>query len=116
MKKIIEKRNGNLPKYIHQNTINRHIKSICKRAKIIENFTYTRTVGDLEVEFSEPKYKFICTHTARRSFCTNAYYSGMPPHDIMAISGHKKEDVFYNYIKVSKQENALRISNYTFLQ
>jgi hypothetical protein len=116
VKKIIEKRNGNLPKYIHQNTINRHIKSICKRAKIIEIFTYTRTVGDLEVEFSEPKYKFICTHTARRSFCTNAYYSGMPPHDIMAISGHKKEDVFYNYIKVSKQENALRISNYTFLQ
>lgn len=116
VKKIIEKRNGILPKYIHQNTINKHIKSICKRAMIVENFTYVRTVGGVEVEFSAPKYKFVCTHTARRSFCTNAYYSGMPPHDIMAISGHKNEDVFYNYIKVSKQENAMRISNYAFLQ
>jgi integrase len=116
VKRIIEKRNGLLPNYIHQNTVNKHIKSICKRAMIVEKFTYVRTEGGVEVEFSAPKYKFVCSHTARRSFCTNAYYSGMPPHDIMAISGHKKEDVFYNYIKVSKQENALRISNYAFLQ
>lgn len=116
VKSIIEKRNGVLPKYVHQNVVNKHIKSICKRAMINDNFTYLRTVGGVEVEFSAPKYKFICTHTARRSFCTNAYNSGMPPHDIMAISGHKKEDTFYKYIKVEKQVNAVRISNYPFLQ
>ena len=113
---ILDKRDGDLPKYIHQNTINRHIKEICKLALIEENYKYTRTEGGIEVEHSEPKYNFICTHTARRSFCTNAYYSGMPPHDIMAISGHRTEKIFFNYIKVEKQVNAMRISKYAFLQ
>ena len=116
IKRILDKRDGNLPNYLHQNIINEHIKSICKRAKIIDNYTYLRTEGGVEVEHSKPKYKFICTHTARRSFCTNAYYSGMPPHDIMAISGHKTEKIFFNYIKVDKQVNAMRISKYSFLQ
>lgn len=116
IKRILDKRDGDLPNYLHQNLINEHIKSISKRAKIIDNYTYIRTEGGIEVEHSEPKYKFICTHTARRSFCTNAYYSGMPPHDIMAISGHKTEKIFFNYIKVEKQVNAMRISKYLFLQ
>ncbi|MDI1317893.1 site-specific integrase [Flavobacterium sp.] len=116
IKRILDKRDGNLPNYLHQNIINEHIKSICKRAKIVDNYSYIRTEGGIEVEHSKPKYKFICTHTARRSFCTNAYYSGIPPHDIMAISGHKTEKIFFNYIKVEKQVNALRISKYPFLQ
>lgn len=115
IKRILDKRNGNLPNYLHQNIINKHIKSICKRAKIIDSYSYIRTEGGIEVEYSEPKYKFICTHTARRSFCTNAYYSGMPPHDIMAISGHKTEKIFFNYIKIEKQVNAMRISQYPFM-
>jgi integrase len=116
VKRILDKRNGNLPNYYHQNEINEHIKSICLSAEIIDNYTYIRTEGGIEVEHSEPKYKFICTHTARRSFCTNAYYSDMPPHDIMAISGHKTEKIFFNYIKVEKELNAMRISKYSFLQ
>jgi integrase len=116
IKKILDKRDGNLPKYLHQNTINENIKSICKRADIKENYKFIRTEGGTQVERLEPKYKFICTHTARRSFCTNAYYSGIPPHDIMAISGHKTEKIFFNYIKVEKEVNALRISKYAFLQ
>lgn len=116
IKRILDKREGKLPKYIHQNTINEHIKSICKRADIKENYKFIRTEGGTQVERLEPKYKFICTHTARRSFCTNAYFSGIPPHDIMAISGHKTEKIFFNYIKVEKEVNALRISKYAFLQ
>ena len=116
VKRILKKRNGEMPSYLHQNLINKHLKSICKRAKINELHTFTRTEGGRQVEHSEPKYKFICTHTARRSFCTNAYFSGMPPHDIMAISGHKTEKVFFNYIKIENEVNALRISKHSFMQ
>jgi integrase len=116
-RRILDKRGGKLPEYLHQNIINKQLKSICKRAKIIDNYSYYRTEGGVEVEHSEPKYKFICTHTARRSFCTNAYYSGMPPHDIMAISGHKTEKIFFNYIKVKMKDNAIRISKeHPFMQ
>lgn len=116
IKRILNKRAGNLPKYLHQNIINGNIKSICEKANISENYRFIRTEGGTQVERFEPKYNFICTHTARRSFCTNAYYSGMPPHDIMAISGHKTEKIFFNYIKVEKEVNAMRISKYAFLQ
>lgn len=107
---IVNKRDGNLPKYLHQNVVNEHIKSICKKAKITENHIMKRTEGGKEVEYELPKYKFVSSHTARRTFCTNAYKSGMPIQDIMAISGHKTERVFLNYVKVEKAENARRDS------
>jgi integrase len=116
VKRILEKRQGNLPSYLHQNKINEHLKIICRRAKIDEIYKYCRTEGGIKVEYSEPKYKLISTHTARRSFCTNAYNSGMPPYDIMSISGHSKEGTLYCYIKVEKQETAIRVAKHPFLQ
>jgi len=112
--RIMEKYNGNLPDYLHQNTINKHLKSICKRAKISETYQYTRTEGGKEVVHGKPKHNFISTHTARRSFCTNAFKEGIPVHDIMAISGHKTERIFLDYIKVDVLQNASRISEHAF--
>lgn len=114
VKKIMEKYDGNLPDYLHQNIINKHLKSICKRAKITYEYQYTRTEGGVEVIYKKPKYKFISTHTARRSFCTNAYKEGVPVHDIMAISGHKTETIFLDYIKVDVIQNASRIAKHSF--
>lgn len=114
VKKIMEKYNGNLPDYLHQNIINIHLKSICKRANITEKYQYTRTEGGVEVVHKKPKHKFISTHTARRSFCTNAFKEGIPVHDIMAISGHKTERIFLDYIKVDLLQNASRISEHAF--
>ncbi|MFN3968482.1 tyrosine-type recombinase/integrase [Flavobacterium sp.] len=111
---ILKKRNGKLPVYMHQNLINQHIKCICKRAKITNIHVLRRTEGGNEIEYELPKYKLVSSHTARRSFCTNAYKSGMPIQDIMAISGHKSEKVFMNYVKVEKTENAKRIAKHAF--
>jgi len=111
---ILNKYDGNLPPYMRENEINIFIKSICKRAKIDQQHCIKRTEGGLVTESIMPKYKFVTTHTARRSFCTNAYKSGMPVHDIMAISGHKSERVFLNYVKVHLEENAKRIAQHTF--
>ena len=114
--KIMDKYEGKLPEYLHTNFINKNLKSICKRAKIIQKYRYTRTEGGKEKIYDKPKYKFITTHTARRSFCTNAYKEGMPVHDIMAISGHKTERVFLDYIKVDLLQNASRISEHSFFK
>ncbi|MBP9848506.1 MAG: tyrosine-type recombinase/integrase [Flavobacterium sp.] len=112
--KIMKKYDGNLPNYLHQNIINKHLKSICKRAKITDKYQYTRTEGGVEVIHNKPKHKFISNHTARRSFCTNAFKEGIPVHDIMAISGHKTERIFLDYIKVDLLQNASRISEHAF--
>ena len=73
---IIKNRGGKLPDYLHQKSINENIKIICKKARIEENHTLRRTEGGKEVEHNMPKYKLVSSHTARRSFCTNAYKSG----------------------------------------
>jgi len=113
---IMKKYEGNLPDYLHQNKINAQLKSICKRAKITDSYQFTRTEGGLEIKHEKPKYKFISTHTARRSFCTNAYLEGIPVHDIMAISGHKTERIFLDYIKVDLLQNASRIAEHAFFR
>jgi len=57
------------------------------------------------------KYELVTSHTARRSGVTNLYKTGLlDTREMMAISGHKTEAIFENYIKVSKSEQADRIA------
>lgn len=111
---ILKKRENKFPPYIHPNKLNKAVKRILKRAKINENFTRVRTVKGIKESEVKPKYKYISMHTARRSFCTNAFNAGMPPHLIMIISGHKSEKVFYNYIKATVKEKAIQVSEHSF--
>ncbi len=46
-----------------------------------------KTRGKELIEIKLPKYKLISTHTARRSFATNAYLSGIPAISIMKFTG-----------------------------
>ena len=114
VKAILKKRNDEFPKYMPDQHINYAIKEIGKIAKINDSFTKEITKGGKKVTFSDKKYKFICSHSARRSFCTNAYLSGMPVIDIMQISNHSTEKVFYNYIKLNAIEKAEKISSNKF--
>jgi integrase len=56
-----------------------------------------------------PKCDWITSHTARRSFCTNEFLAGTPVKLIMNISGHKKENTFYKYIRITPEEAAQKI-------
>lgn len=116
IRNVISSNNGKLPYYVHQNEINERIKSICKRAKIDNEYSIERTFGTIIKVDTKPKYKFIATHTARRSFCTNAYMANVPVHHIMAISGHKTEKIFLNYVKVEKKFEAIKIAENKFFQ
>lgn len=111
---ILKKRGGKPPKSIPDQHLNYAIKEIGKLAKIESNESKTITKGGKKVIKNLKKYDLISSHTARRSFCTNAYKSGMPTIDIMAISGHKSEKVFYNYIKVTDIERAEKIKKHKF--
>ncbi len=81
---------------------------------INKEITKSITKGGKRVITKYKKYERIMSHTARRSFCTNAYLAGLDSIDIMAISGHKTEKSFLKYIKVTKQEIALRIAKHPF--
>jgi integrase len=60
------------------------------------------------------KWRRIRTHTARRSFATNAYLAGIPMRDIMQITGHRTTDSFLKYIRVTKIETAEKLKDHPF--
>lgn len=99
---------------ISDQKINNRVKELAMLSGICEDITVTKHVGGKMVEVVEPKYKLVSSHTARRSFATNAYKAGVPTLAIMKITGHTKESTFLKYIKVSAEENAEMLSRHPF--
>ena len=99
---------------ISDQKLNEQIKELCRLAGITDDVLVNRNEGGHNVERIYPKYKLISSHTARRSFATNAYKSGVPTIAIMKITGHTKESTFLKYIKVSAEENAEMLSRHPF--
>lgn len=116
VEKILKKRNGNPPNKMASQKINDSLEIIGGKAKINDIITIKKTKGGKQESKMIPKYEMIKNHTGRRSFCTNAFLSGMNTLDIMAISGHNSEKTFLNYIKVSKDERAIKIAESSFFQ
>ncbi|BFP41175.1 site-specific integrase [Flavobacteriaceae bacterium GF1] len=114
VKDILEKYGGHPPGYMVEQKINLYLKTIGSRAGLKEKVKIKKTIGGKTDIKEYSKYDLITCHTARRSFCTNAYKSGMPTLDIMAISGHKTERSFYNYIKIGDLERLEKISEHPF--
>ncbi|WP_323786992.1 site-specific integrase [Psychroserpens sp.] len=111
-----ERYNGNLPRKLNAPDINEFVKEAGRKAKINEQITIQKTTGGKKELETVLKHSLIVSHTARRSFCTNAYLSKMPTMDIMAISGHSTEREFYKYIKVTPQERAVKIAESAFFK
>ena len=113
VKEILKKYSGYFPK-IYEQKLNKRIKKVGKLAGIDESVSIYETKGRLKVKKRVPKYELIKTHTARRTGCTLMYKAGIPTIDIMKVSGHKTEREFLKYIKVSKKETAISLSNHPY--
>lgn len=96
--------------------INEYIKEVAKMAGIDDDVVVTRNMGGKDMEITYKKYQLVTTHTARRSFATNAYKAGVPTIAIMKITGHTRETTFLKYIKVSEEENAEMLSQHIFFK
>ena len=96
--------------------INIYIKDIARAAGISNEVIITRDVGGRHLQESHKKYELVTTHTARRSFATNAYKAGIPTISIMKITGHTRESTFMHYIRVSEEENAELLKGHDFFK
>ena len=116
VKSILIKYYNSLPPSQNEQLINRNLKVLGRLCGMDEGVLLKTTKGGRITSCTRPKYEMIKTHTARRSFCTNAYLSKMDTLDIMALSGHKTETNFLKYIKVTGKERAKRIAEHKFFQ
>lgn len=105
-----------LPKPLSNQKMNQYLKELGKLAKINEKVVSYKSIGGKRHEEKKFKHEMISTHTARRSFATNAFKSGVPSISIMRITGHKTQASFMKYIKVTNEENAVLMAKNTFFQ
>lgn len=132
LQRLCEKYNGDIPT-INAQVLNRYIKAIGKElsstVKSLAEMVPTKlTMKEREAEKQEqkkivfirdeegrvlrPRYECINSHTARRTGITLMYLTGKyTTVQMMAVSGHTKEDIFRNYIKLTLDEKADEVAN-----
>ena len=126
---LLKKYDYNVPEVLDQ-SLNRTIKEICKRLSItvpslgkkertVLNLNERRAEVEARrkgvelYEYDEqgypirPRWELVASHTARRSCITNIYLSKkLSVQQMMSVSGHKTETMFYKYVKLSLDEYA----------
>lgn len=113
VKSIFQKYYYSLPKSLSNQKTNLYLKEVGKRVTDLSSIVTKRiTKGGLRLLQKQPKYQLITTHTARRSFATNLYLDNFPAISIMKITGHRTEGAFMRYIKITPEENAVKLDQH----
>lgn len=117
---ILDKRLGEFPRKISDVKFNKYIKEVAKKAGIIEpteGYKKVPVVHNGETIYRKqrgrfPKFELLSSHSCRRSFASNHYGGELSNMTIMAITGHKSEQSFLNYIKITPKEHAQKLQDY----
>lgn len=103
---IYNKYNGKFPKPAYKSAFNRHIQRCAKIAGIDEDVYIKDERGGKTERRTVKKFSLVSSHTMRRSFATNLYMKCGNALMVMKITGHKTEQNFRRYLKLSEEENA----------
>ena len=119
VKKIIEKRNGQFPPIFSANIesaktiFNNHLRTVAKKANITR-LDFGKKYDETTKRFVYGQYplcEIISSHVCRRSFATHNYIK-VPTPIIMAVTGHRTEKEFLNYIGKDFNDQSKEILNY----
>jgi site-specific recombinase XerD len=90
------------PKQCNQ-ILNKNIKKIGKAVGINTSITKVNYSGTKRIDKTAPKYDFLSSHVARKTFVTLSLKNGMRPELVKAITGHTSLKVMQRYIGVNKE-------------
>ena len=117
VKEIFEKYKGNIPCNLCIQYFNKYLKVIMQEIGLDDKVTFSYTQGGELVTVTKEKWELISSHTARRSAATNMYLTGrMKTLEIMRITGHKTEENFFRYIRLTNDDTARSISGDMFFR
>lgn len=115
---ILDKRGGKFPYPISDQKYNDFIKTVCKKAGLMQptkGSRYKETEPKSKIFRKEngifPKHELVTSHIGRRSFATN-FYGQIPTTYLIYVTGHSTEAMFLNYIGKSNKDLALELTNY----
>lgn len=113
VKKILIKRNGDLPRKITDQKFNVYVKEVCKAVGFknkIKGKLYDKD-KNRDVVGMYAKYLLISSHVGRRSFATN-HYGKISNSVIMGVCGWSTSEMMLNYIQTSNREHAVELKKY----
>lgn len=106
IKEILD-RNGGRVYALHLSEMNERLRHIAALVGWDFDAGIEESVNGVRVKSSKRFYECVSTHTARRSWATNAYKRGVPLRSIMAVTGHGTEEMLRRYLKLTQEEAAL---------
>ena len=117
VKEIYAKYGGVIPCKLCIQYVNKYLKVIMKEIGLNDLVTYSFTKGGKLITVTRKKWKLISSHTARRSAATNMYLTGrMTTLEIMRLTGHRTEQNFFRYIRLTNDDTARSISGDIFFR
>jgi hypothetical protein len=72
---------------ISNQKINEYLKELYELGGINHPIILTKYRGVERIEYTKPKYDFVSSHTARRTFVTLSLEKGMRPEIVMKLTG-----------------------------
>lgn len=117
VKEIFAKYNGSIPCGLCIQYFNKYLKVIMREIGLNDKVTYSFTKGGKLQTVTREKWELISSHTARRSAATNMYLTGrMKTFEIMKLTGHRSEQNFFRYIRLTGDDTARSISGDMFFR
>ena len=117
VKEIFRKYHGVVPSGLCIQYFNKYLKVIMKEIGLNDPVTYSFTKGGKLITVTKEKWQLISSHTARRSAATNMYLTGrMKTLEIMKLTGHRTEQNFFRYIRLTNDDTARSISGDMFFR
>lgn len=108
---IFAKYNGHIPSGLCIQYFNKYLKVIMREIGLNDKITYSFTKGGKLQTVTREKWELVSSHTARRSAATNMYLTGrMKTLEIMKLTGHRTEQNFFRYIRLTGDDMARAIS------
>lgn len=110
LREILEKYNFEIPR-LEDQTINRLIKQVARKAGITQPVSIETTKGGVKKQESKEKCELVMSHTARRTGATLMYLAGVDIYDIMKITGHTTPEMLKKYIKADQLDVVQKLTD-----
>jgi len=106
VREVLLKHGGTLPKMQAQKLVDL-VRKIALMLGWTEDAGIETQKGNMSFPSHKKFWECVKTHTARRTFATNAYRDGVPLPAIQAVTGHSSEAMLRKYLKLDSKERAL---------
>lgn len=109
-------RNGGIAPKLSQQKFNDAIKRCCRKIGMTGRVHVSKSKGANRVSASQERWEMVSSHTARRTGATMLYLAGVPLKRVMMCTGHQTEANLMRYIRITKEENAKKLSSLDFFK